>query len=148
MATSVLTAVLTAVGTTLGVALLFRRMVVAPLKRTTLMDVFDEHDALRLLQCTSQAHDDADALADRFERLLSVFPPTESQLRHMALAQQKLQGTGDQYEFAITLVYSMAMFVAAEQCKKDIFPREYTGDEHGRRTDPQQSASPWSDLTQ
>lgn len=83
-------------------------------KQKTVVDVYNEHEALKLVTMLSRDDDDMDVLADRMFRILMSFPPSERQLRSVSLRQQSLQGSGNAHEFAITLVCSISMLVVCD----------------------------------
>lgn len=74
----------------------------------TLVDAPSPQRVLELV-CMLERGDGADALADRMERLLATFLPTETTLRRLSLYQQSVEGVGGAQEYAITLTYVVAM---------------------------------------
>ena len=81
----------------------------------TVVDVFDEYDAVRFIKLIASNSTNGDTLADRVFRLLERFPPSEQQMQQMSMSQQRLQGLGNEAEFCITIVFSIAMLVVGKQ---------------------------------
>lgn len=81
----------------------------------TVVDVFDEHDAVRFVKLVASNSTNGDTLADRVFRLLERFPPSEQQMQQMSMSQQRMQGLGNEAEFCITIVFSIAMLVVGKQ---------------------------------
>lgn len=80
-------------------------------KKKTLVDVYGDQDAIQLVRCMSKQGMGTDALADQMHRLLVTFLPDEQQMQCLSLEQQRLQGTGTEAEFCITIVFSLALSV-------------------------------------
>lgn len=81
----------------------------------TVVDVFDEYDAVRFVKLVASHSTNGDTLADRVFRLLERFPPSEQQMQQMSMSQQRMQGLGNEAEFCITIVFSIAMLVVGKQ---------------------------------
>lgn len=74
----------------------------------TLIDCCNEHDVVALVRALDR-RDGVDRLAPRVMRLFYAFPPDERVLRRLSLMQQRLAGVGDEREFCVVLLFSLAM---------------------------------------
>jgi hypothetical protein len=79
---------------------------------TVLVDPTCAADAVRLVRVIAGRASrsmDMDTLSDRLERVFRTFRPTERTLRHLSLMQQQTEGMGNEEEFCVVLLFSIAM---------------------------------------
>jgi len=96
---------------------LARRRRPRPVVHGTLVDAPTAQRVEDLVRLVDR-HDGADALAERVERLLTTFAPTERTLRRLSLQQQALQGAGNSLEYSVALVYVVSMQCAASATRR------------------------------
>ena len=89
----------------------------------TLVDAVNAESVQRLVRLLDQGRG-ADALVARIERVLSVFPPSETIMRRLSLMQQAYEGEGGAREYAVACVYMVATKVVLEGCARA--PRKAT----------------------
>ena len=81
--------------------------------RTTL-DVSTADDALRLVRRMSAPGLSTEALADRLTACYRRFPPDMRSMQRISIAQQRLEGSGGELEFATSTVYAAMMASCTE----------------------------------
>lgn len=78
-------------------------------------------DTVRLVHLISRERVgvvDADTLASRLERIFTTFRPTERTLQRLSIMQQSVAGLGNEEEFCIVLVFTIAMLCACKDAER------------------------------
>lgn len=110
----------------------------------TYMDASSPQRILELVLMLERG-DGADALAERMERLLTTFLPTEATLRRLSLFQQ--EALGGAQEYAITLMFALAMEQAPLLLQQRQIRRRHSWPSNGRPSNGRPKSMPSSPET-